>query len=115
MGTLGVEVEGLYEEVQILDSSKLHYKIVMRDFNAKVGTKTGSDTKVENFGFEKAFSLRKNNYIAKQTCFLKLEKSTIYIVLSWVCLIKQCILSNMGRIPHNIVNVSISVKRCIKS
>ena len=25
----------------------------MGDFNAKVGTKTGSDTKVENFGFDK--------------------------------------------------------------
>ena len=48
------EGEDLYEEIQkILDSSKSHYKIVMGDFNAKVGTKQSSDTKVGNFGFGK--------------------------------------------------------------
>ena len=38
MGNLAVDVEDRYEEIQILDNSKLHYKIVMRNFNAKLGT-----------------------------------------------------------------------------
>jgi len=36
-----------------LDSSKSLYRIVMGDFNAKVGTKQNSDKNVGNFGFGK--------------------------------------------------------------
>jgi len=48
------EIEDLYEEIQmILDSRKSHYKIVMGDFNAKLGAKQSSDTKLGNWIWQK--------------------------------------------------------------
>ena len=55
MALIVLLVDGVVEIQKILDSSKSHYKIVMGDFNAKVGTKQSSDAKVGNFGFGKRY------------------------------------------------------------
>ena len=46
------EIEEFYEEVQKLhDKGNAHYKIVMGDFNAKIGTQKADDKVVGNFGY----------------------------------------------------------------